>query len=58
MMPICKCGREALGSAQSHEMPVRDLTNDLHIGIIICNLMYIVVSTSVNILVGELVQDV
>ena len=58
MSSVCERSREALGSPYANSMPLGDMTDNLHIGVIIINLVDKIEATAVDILIRKLVQHI
>ena len=53
--PVSECGRETLSIANTDSVPLGDMTDDLHIGVIVLYLVDIVEAAAIDILVRKLV---
>ena len=58
MPTIGKRRRQARCSTHTYRVPFRDMTDNLHIGIFVINLVDIIESTAVDVLIRKLIQHI
>ena len=58
MSPISKSRRKTLRWTYTNSVPLSNMTNNLHVCVIILNLVDIIETTAVNILIRKLIQHI